>query len=65
MDVSGRSQLLLWCRQRIVNQKFRPATPVGRELGARYDELLTKYSSDGSFGTVQAITTGLMQNHHI
>ncbi|NET28850.1 hypothetical protein [Okeania sp. SIO1I7] len=52
----ARSQLLLWCRQRIVNPKFRPTTPVGKELGAKYDELLAKYSSDGNLGKIQAIT---------
>ncbi|MDJ0553493.1 MAG: hypothetical protein QNJ68_03455 [Microcoleaceae cyanobacterium MO_207.B10] len=52
----ARSQLLLWCRQCIVNPKFRPASPIGKELGKKYDELLNKYSSDGSLGKVQALT---------
>ncbi|NES66802.1 MAG: transposase, partial [Okeania sp. SIO2D1] len=52
----ARSQLLLWCRQRIVNPKFRPTTPIGKELGNKYDELLAKYSSDGDLGKIQAIT---------
>ncbi|MEM1167834.1 MAG: hypothetical protein AAGJ08_01760 [Cyanobacteria bacterium P01_H01_bin.35] len=52
----ARSQLLLWCRQRIVNSKFRLTTPIGKELGAKYDELLAKYSSDGNSKKVQAIT---------
>lgn len=51
----ARSQLLLWCRQRIVNPKFRPTTPIGKELGAKYDELLAKYSSDGNLEKVKNI----------
>ncbi|MDY7006983.1 MAG: hypothetical protein SWX82_24415 [Cyanobacteriota bacterium] len=51
----ARSQLLLWCRQRIVNPKFRPTTPIGKELGVKYDELLAKYSSNGNLGKVKAI----------
>lgn len=51
----AKSQLLLWCRQRIVNPKFRPTTPIGKELGTKYDELLVKYSSDGNLEKVQAI----------
>ncbi len=52
----AKSQLLLWCRQRIVDPKFRPTTSVSKELGVKYDELLTKFSSDGSLGKIQAIT---------
>ncbi len=51
----ARSQLLLWCRQRIVNKKFRPTTPVGKELGNKYDELLARYSNDRNLGKVQAV----------
>lgn len=52
----ARSQLLLWCRLKIVNPKCRPATPICKELGAKYDELLAKYSSDGNSRKIQAIT---------
>ncbi|GGA56137.1 hypothetical protein [Okeania sp. KiyG1] len=51
----ARSQLLLWCRQCIVYSPRRPTSLVGKELGAKYNELLAKYSSDGNLGKIQAI----------
>ena len=53
----AKTQLLLWCRQTIVNPSFRPKNEIGRELGTKYDELLAKFSSDGTLGKVQAITS--------
>ncbi|MGK7954309.1 MAG: hypothetical protein AB4063_03450 [Crocosphaera sp.] len=52
----ARSQLLLWCRLKIVNPKCRPTTPICKELGAKYDELLSKYSTDGNSRKIQAST---------
>ncbi|MGD1712857.1 hypothetical protein [Dapis sp. BLCC M172] len=52
----AKSQLLLWCRLKIVNPKCRPITPIAKELGRKYDELLVKYSSDGNSRKVQSIT---------
>jgi len=52
----ARSQLLLWCRQRIVNPKFRFPNPIGEELGSKYDYLLSRYSSDEHLSKIQAIS---------
>ncbi|MGB3514599.1 MAG: hypothetical protein WBA93_36395 [Microcoleaceae cyanobacterium] len=52
----ARSQLLLWCRQCIVYPPRRPKSPIGKELGTKYDNLLARYSNDGDLGKIQAIT---------